>query len=55
MKYVLMLEVENGARVNITKPCNWRSVNQAKEQAKCLGEFKGQRLVIVLHPKTAKP
>jgi len=50
MKYILMLEVDGGAQVNITKPCNWRSVNEAKEQAQCL-EIKGQRLVIVLHPK----
>ena len=50
MKYILRLEGENGNGANMTKPCNWRSVNEAKEQAKCL-EMKGQKLVIKLCPK----
>ena len=37
----------NGAGANITKPCNWRSVNEAKQQAKYL-EMRGQKLVIRL-------
>ncbi len=47
MKYILRLEGENGSGANMTKPCNWRSVNEAKEQSKCL-EMKGQKLVIRL-------
>jgi hypothetical protein len=47
MKYILRLEDEKGNGANMTKPCNWRSVNEAKEQAKCL-EMKGQKLVIRL-------
>ncbi len=47
MKYILRLEDDKGNGANITKPCNWRSVNEAKEQAKCL-EMKGQKLVIQL-------
>ena len=50
MKYILRLEGENGNGANMTKPCNWRSVNEAKEQAKCL-EMKGQKLIIRLCPK----
>ena len=53
MKYILRLEDNNGNGSNLTKPINWRSVNEAKEQAKCL-EMKGQKLSIVLHPKTKK-
>lgn len=51
MKYILRLEDENHNGANITKPCNWRSVNEAKEQAKGF-EMNGQKLTIVLHPKT---
>jgi len=47
MKYILRLEDDKGNGANITKPCNWRSANEAKEQAKCL-EMKGQKLVIQL-------
>ena len=47
MKYILRLEDDKGNGANITKPCNWRSVNEAKEQAKCL-EMNGQKLVIQL-------
>jgi len=47
MKYILMLEGTDGAGANITKPCNWKSVNEAKQQAKCL-EMRGQKLVIRL-------
>jgi hypothetical protein len=53
MKYILRLEVENGKTANLTKPINWRSVNEAKEQAKGF-EISGQKLVILLHPKTKK-
>jgi|GEM_PF-3104584 hypothetical protein len=53
MKYILRLEDGNGNGANITKPCNWKSVNEAKEQAKCL-EMTGQMLVIRLHPKPVK-
>ena len=50
MKYILRLEGDNGNGANMTKPCNWRSCNEAKEQAKCL-EMKGQKLVIRLSPE----
>jgi hypothetical protein len=50
MKYILRLEDGKGNGANITKPCNWRSVNEAKEQAKCL-EMKDQYLVIRLYPE----
>lgn len=50
MKYILRLEGADGNGANITKPCNWRSVNEAKQQAKCL-EMKGQKLVIRLCPE----
>ena len=53
MKYILRLEDGKGNGANLTKPCNWRSVNEAKEQAKCL-EMKGQILVIRLCPKSKK-
>jgi len=49
MKYILRLEDEKGNGANMTKPCNWKSVNEAKEQAKCL-EMTGQKLVIRLIP-----
>jgi len=47
MKYILRLEDGKGNGSNITKPCNWQSVNEAKEQAKGL-EMKGQKPVIRL-------
>lgn len=50
MKYILRLEDGKGNGANITKPCNWRSVNEAKEQAKCL-EMQGQLLIIKLFLK----
>jgi len=36
MKYILRLEDDKGNGANITKPCNWRLVNEVKELAKCL-------------------
>ena len=53
MKYILRLEGNNGNGANMTKPCNWKSVNEAKVQAKCL-EMPGQKLVIKLSPKGTK-
>jgi len=50
MKYILRLEGANGNAANITKPCNWKSVNEAKVQAKYL-EMTGQTLIIQLYPK----
>jgi hypothetical protein len=53
MKYILRLEDGKGNGSNITKPCNWNSVCEAKEQAKCL-EMKGQVLMIRFLPKFMK-
>ena len=50
MKYILRLEDDKGNGANITKPCNWRSCQEAKIQASCL-EIKNQKLVIKLCPE----
>jgi hypothetical protein len=55
MKYILRLEDGKGNGANLTKPCNWKSVNEAKEQASCLDiPEKGQVLMIRFVPKLMK-
>ena len=49
MKYIYVLKMKRATALS-DKPCNWRSVNEAKEHAKCL-EMKGQKLVIRLYPE----
>ena len=46
MKYILRLEDDKGNGVNITKPCNWKSVNEAKEL--CRGfELDGRKKLLI--------